>query len=118
MLKPSMKELLAQVGNRYLLVNLAAQRARDIAQESEECNEPLPDKAVKLALDEIAAGTIVYCPGPKIEPEINMPSDLAGTLEDDLTAAHEAHQAEDSADFLMDEAEPEEELLSDADEAL
>lgn len=116
MLKPSMKELLAQVGNRYLLVNLAAQRARDIAQESEESNEALPDKAVKLALDEIAAGTIVYCPGPKIEPEISMPSDLAGTLEADLTAAHEAHEAENDVDLLLDETE--EELLSDADEAL
>ena len=28
MLKPSMQELMKRVGNRYLLVNLAAQRAR------------------------------------------------------------------------------------------
>lgn len=76
MLKPSMKELMDKVGNRYLLVNLAAQRARDIAQEAEEADEPLPDKAVKLALDEIAAGTIVYCPGPKVEPEIRLNADL------------------------------------------
>ena len=31
MLNPSMQELMKRVGNRYLLVNLAAQRARDIA---------------------------------------------------------------------------------------
>lgn len=67
MLKPSMNELMKRVGNRYLLVNLAAQRARDISQESEETGESLPDKAVKLALDEIAAGTVVYKPGPKTE---------------------------------------------------
>ncbi len=29
MLNPSMQELMKRVGNRYLLVNLAAQRARD-----------------------------------------------------------------------------------------
>ena len=34
MLKPSMQELMKRVGNRYLLVNLAAQRARDIADLS------------------------------------------------------------------------------------
>lgn len=67
MLKPSMNELMKKVGNRYLLVNLAAQRARDIAQEAEETGEPLEDKAVKLALDEIAAGTIVYKAGEKTE---------------------------------------------------
>ena len=32
--------------------------------------EPLPDKAVKLALDEIAAGKIVYRPGPRVETAI------------------------------------------------
>ena len=36
MLNPSMQELMKRVGNRYLLVNLAAQRARDIADEAEE----------------------------------------------------------------------------------
>ena len=36
MLNPSMQELMKRVGNRYLLVNLAAQRARDIADEAEQ----------------------------------------------------------------------------------
>lgn len=93
MLKPSMKELMDKVGNRYLLVNLAAQRARDIAQEAEEANEQLPDKAVKLALDEIAAGTIVYCPGPKVEPEIRLNADLVpGML--DLDDHEESEETE------------------------
>ncbi|MGI6180463.1 MAG: DNA-directed RNA polymerase subunit omega [Agathobaculum sp.] len=70
MLKPSMQELMKRVGNRYLLVNLAAQRARDIADEAEENEEQLDDKAVKLALDEIANGSIVYRPGPRTEPVV------------------------------------------------
>lgn len=65
MLKPSMQELMKRVGNRYLLVNLAAQRARDLADQAQENDEVLPDKTVKLALDEIADGSIVYCPGPR-----------------------------------------------------
>ena len=69
MLKPSMNELMAKVNNRYLLVNLAAQRARDLSDESETTGEKLSDKAVKLALDEIADGTIIYCDGPRVEPE-------------------------------------------------
>lgn len=69
MLKPSMNELMAKVNNRYLLVNLAAQRARDLADESETTGVKLTDKAVKLALDEIADGTIVYRDGPRTIPE-------------------------------------------------
>lgn len=68
MLKPSMQELMKQVGNRYLLVNLAAQRARDIADQVSEDEEILDEKTVQLALDEIADGTIVYRPGPRVEP--------------------------------------------------
>lgn len=67
MLEPSMQQLMKKVGNRYLLVNLAAQRARDIAEQAERDGEQLPDKAVKLALDEIVAGKIVYCPGARVE---------------------------------------------------
>ena len=72
MLKPAMNELLNNVENRYLLVNLAAQRARDISEEALETGEKLNDKAVKLALDEIAAGMIHYCPGPKPQPEVEL----------------------------------------------
>lgn len=101
MLKPSMKELMNKVGNRYLLVNLAAQRARDIAQEAEEKDETLPDKVVKLALDEIAAGTIVYCPGPKTEPEYRLSSDLIpGMLDLDDHEEPEAHDAAESDEDL------------------
>lgn len=116
MLKPSMKELMNKVGNRYLLVNLAAQRARDIAQEAEENEEQLSDKAVKLALDEIAAGTVVYCPGPKIEPEIRLNSDLLpGMLDLDDHEDSEAHDEQEADDMdhvseLMDDDDTHEEM--------
>ena len=104
MLNPSMQELMKRVGNRYLLVNLAAQRARDIADESEEKGEPLPDKAVKLALDEIAAGKIVYRPGPRVETAIPQNNAIAAAMVDvddtiDLDEDDEEHtDAEDDED--------------------
>lgn len=82
MLKPSMQELMKRVGNRYLLVNLAAQRARDIADQADETGEPLNDKAVKLALDEIAAGTVIYRPGPRTTPIIPQNNAIAAAIVD------------------------------------
>lgn len=82
MLNPSMQELMKRVGNRYLLVNLAAQRARDIADEAEAKGEPLPDKAVKLALDEIAEGKIVYRPGPRVEAAVPQNNAIAASMVD------------------------------------
>ena len=82
MLNPSMQELMKRVGNRYLLVNLAAQRARDIADEAEQSGVPLTDKAVKLALDEIAAGEIVYRPGPRVEPVKTANNPIAAAMVD------------------------------------
>ncbi|MGN1031327.1 MAG: DNA-directed RNA polymerase subunit omega [Butyricicoccaceae bacterium] len=65
MLKPSMQDLMKKVNNRYLLVNLAAQRARDIS-EDKDYEFPNPDeKAVQIALNEIADGTIEYREGPR-----------------------------------------------------
>lgn len=68
MLNPSMQILLSKVRNRYLLVNLTAQRARDIAAYAEENEIILDDKPVKIAMDEIAEGKIQYRPGKKLEP--------------------------------------------------
>ncbi|MBQ7624548.1 MAG: DNA-directed RNA polymerase subunit omega [Clostridia bacterium] len=58
MLNPSMKELLSHIDNRYMLVNIAAKRARDIALNAEECNISLEEKPVKLALDDIMSDKI------------------------------------------------------------
>lgn len=59
MLYPSMNDLLKKVGNRYLLVNIAAKRARDIAADAEEREISLNDKPVKLALYDILNDKIV-----------------------------------------------------------
>lgn len=96
MLKPSMQELMKKIGNRYLLVNLAAQRARDLAEEATETGEPMPDKAVKLALDEIVHDEIIYCPGPRIvEPEFRIQTDVLLPLAMDLDDEDEDGEEKD-----------------------
>lgn len=102
MLKPSMQELMKQVGNRYLLVNLAAQRARDIADQANEAEEPIDEKTVQLALDEIAEGSIVYRPGPRVEP-IFIPNHgaLAAVVDvDDVEGDMESMADESDADLF------------------
>lgn len=58
MLYPPMSELLEHVDSRYLLVNLVAHRARQIAIEAEEFQQPLTDKPVTLAIREVANGQL------------------------------------------------------------
>lgn len=58
MLYPTLSDLAAKVGNRYLLVNVAAKRAREIAIEAEEAGISLTEKPVKLALGDIMADRI------------------------------------------------------------
>ena len=58
LLYPPIKELLVQVPSRYMLVNLVASRARKLSSESEVSGEPLEEKAVSLAIREVASGTL------------------------------------------------------------
>ena len=58
MLYPPVAELLKDIQSRYLLVNVVAHRARQIAAEAEEFNEELPEKPVTLAIKEIADGKL------------------------------------------------------------
>ena len=58
MLYPPVADLLKNVQSRYLLVNVVAQRARQIAQEAEEMQEELPKKPVTLAIEEVAEGKL------------------------------------------------------------
>ena len=44
MLYPPVADMLKNVESRYLLVNVVAQRARQIAQEAEILQEELPEK--------------------------------------------------------------------------
>ena len=58
MLYPPVAELLKNVDSRYLLVNVVAQRARQIASEAEEYQEELTEKPVTLAIREVAEGKL------------------------------------------------------------
>jgi DNA-directed RNA polymerase subunit omega len=49
-----MSELLTKINNRYLLVNVVAHRARQISLEAEKSGDPLEEKSVSIAIDEIA----------------------------------------------------------------
>ncbi len=56
MLYPPMSELLKKINSRYLLVNVVAKRSRDLAEMALEKNEPLEDKPVSLAVQQLAGG--------------------------------------------------------------
>ena len=58
MLYPPVPEMLKSVSNRYLLVNVIARRARQVAIEAEEFKVPLEKKPVSQAIDEIAEGKL------------------------------------------------------------
>lgn len=58
LLYPPMNDLLKNVPSRYMLVNLVANRARKIASEAEVISEPLTEKAVTLAIREVASGAL------------------------------------------------------------
>jgi len=58
MLYPAMNKLTSYVPNRYMLVNVVARRARQIAETAEETGERLEDKPVTLAIHEVADGKI------------------------------------------------------------
>ena len=58
MLYPPVADLLKNVDSRYLLVNVVAHRARQIAAEAEAFQEELPEKPVTLAIQDVAAGQL------------------------------------------------------------
>ena len=58
MLYPPMKDLLKQIPSRYMLVNVVAQRARQISSEAEEAEIPLDDKPVSIAIQEVSEGKV------------------------------------------------------------
>ena len=58
MLYPPMAELVKKIGSRYLLVNLVARRARNIAAKAEEEGEPLERKPISTAIDEVYTGKL------------------------------------------------------------
>ena len=58
MLYPPVADLLKNVESRYLLVNVVAQRARQISEEAENALEELTEKPVTLAIREVADGKL------------------------------------------------------------
>ncbi len=58
MLEPPMNQLLEQVPSRYMLVNVVAQRARQVATEAEDAGISLEDKPVTIAIREVAEGKV------------------------------------------------------------
>ena len=58
MLYPAMNKLTSYVPNRYMLVNVVARRARQIAEDAEENGIHLDDKPVTLAVHEVAEGNL------------------------------------------------------------
>ena len=58
MLEPAMKDLLEKVPSRYELVNVVACRARSIAREAEIEGQPLQEKPVSIAIQEVAEGRL------------------------------------------------------------
>jgi len=61
MLYPPVADLLKNVESRYLLVNVIAHRARQIAVEAETLQEELPEKPVTMAIKEVADGKLTAC---------------------------------------------------------
>ena len=58
MLYPPIADLLDKVDGRYLLVNVVAKRARQIATEARVLEDNLTDKPVTLAIREVADGKL------------------------------------------------------------
>ena len=58
MLYPHVADLVDKVGSRYQLVNVVAQRARRLSAEWEANEEPVDEKPVSIAIDEVYAGKL------------------------------------------------------------
>ena len=62
MLYPAMNKLTEYIPNRYMMVNVVARRARQIAAEAEANGENLEEKPVTEAINEVAEGKFVANP--------------------------------------------------------
>ncbi|MBR2520621.1 MAG: DNA-directed RNA polymerase subunit omega [Oscillospiraceae bacterium] len=58
MLYPPMSSLLKNVNNRYLLVNVIARRARQIAIEHERLGDTPEEKPIAQAIEEVSKGEL------------------------------------------------------------
>jgi len=67
MLYPPVADLVDKVGSRYQLVNVVAQRSREISAEYDANEEPLDEKAVSIAINEVYAGKLTINRAPAAE---------------------------------------------------
>lgn len=58
MLYPAMNKLTSYIPNRYMLVDVVARRARQIAQAADDSGEHLTEKPVTMAIQEVADGKL------------------------------------------------------------
>ena len=61
MVKPTVKELLEKIDNRFELVVVTAKRARQIADGAEVLTDVDEEAPVTLAANEIAEGNVTVC---------------------------------------------------------
>ena len=66
MLYPAMNKLTSYVPNRYMLVNVVARRARQIADAADAAGEPLDEKPVTMAINEVAPVSYTHLTLPTI----------------------------------------------------
>ena len=58
MLYPAMNKLTSYIPTRYMLVDVVARRARQIAQAADDSGEHLTEKPVTMAIQEVADGKL------------------------------------------------------------
>ena len=92
MLYPAMGELNAQIHNRYMLVNVVAKRARQIAQAYENAHQILNEKPVTTAINEVASGEL-YDP-EEMSPDADAPD--AAAEPDDMEPDAETEEDADA----------------------
>ena len=100
MLYPAMGQLSAQIHNRYMLVNVVARRARQIAEAYEEAEQKLDEKPVTIAINEVANGVLSDPEQAPPKPEAEAVADADGEAEEvsDEDEAAEAEPEEEAAE--------------------
>lgn len=98
MARITVEDCLKRVPNRFLIVNMAAKRVRQIREGSEYLVSSPKNEDIVVALREIAAGKIQLAPeGEKAKETVEeeaAPAEVASVEVDDKEAAPEAEAAD------------------------
>lgn len=85
MSKYTIDEIFTMCESHYALVNLVAEKAREISEEAEKRKEPLLEKPVNIVLGNLRSGrsTIVSPTGStNLFRDVDFDIDLSGALDD------------------------------------